>query len=96
MKIDLKSIELSEKTRPGELGFRYALQYSKCGRQWVKKYQFHKDLMHLCEDKLGKSYQKHWSRKQSNRKWYVQEMCDDVVRVCFKSKSQRFVIQLQI
>lgn len=85
--------DLSEHTRPGRLGFKYAveinLKYGIFASDYTSRYSRYKDLYNECQRNLGKPYQPHWTRKQLNRKWYVQRLGNRVIRFCFKSKLQR-------
>jgi hypothetical protein len=90
--------ELSSKTRPGKLGFKYAIELNlKFGNSAVDFYdrnQRYLNFLYECENRLGKPYQQHWYRKQLNRKWYIQHMHDNIVRICCKSKNHCLMLQM--
>ena len=89
---------LSKKTLPGSLGFNYAIEFNlKHGnsrQDYCERYERYVSLFYNCRDKFGIEYQKHWSRKQLKRNWYVQSMSNNIVRFCFKTQKKCFMAQL--
>lgn len=96
--VEFKTKYLSKHTAPGKLGFNYAIQLNLAVGNSAKDYNDRREkyfkLYEFCKLNLGKEYQKHWKRKQTTRKWYVQYLSNSIVRFCFKSKNQHFKAQI--
>jgi hypothetical protein len=94
----LADVDLSKHTRPGRLGFVYAIElnykyyyYTEDGADngW-NRWQRNRNFYYTLSGKFGKEYQTHWIRKQHSRRWYRQIIEDNTVtRYCFKTQNDR-------
>lgn len=103
-----KEITLSKHTRPGRHGFFYGLEFDlrfiRNGvsfedsiKAYEKSFESLQDLIDGLHKRWGKEFQKHWQRKQLNRRWYIYSIDRHRrVRVCFRTPKDQFLASLMI
>ena len=96
----LEDVTLSPKSKPGRLGFVYAIEFNHkdyyyTNREMANRYdrwRRHRDFWAVLEKEFGKEYQQHWKRKQLNRRWYRYTVDKgDITRYCFRNKADRLL-----
>lgn len=88
----MKYRTLTTKTDPGRAGFKYVVELRIVGHDRYDRFQRMMRFENSLKERLGRPYQRHWTRKQLNRRWYLYTLdYGQTVRYCFRTAKDQLL-----